>query len=241
VARRRKSGRDGERREGPGAPGSGRGLAVRVRTARGRSVSSTRWLQRQLNDPYVAAAKREGYRSRAAYKLLEIDQKYHLLKRGARVVDLGAAPGGWTQVAVARVGPQGRVVALDIEAMALVPGAEVLHGDFTAAGAAERLRAALGGPADVVLSDMSPPTTGHAATDHLRIVALTEAALDFAETTLAPGGAFVAKVFQGGAAKHLLERLKRLFAGVKHVKPPASRKESPELYVVATGFRGPEA
>jgi 23S rRNA (uridine2552-2'-O)-methyltransferase len=238
VARRRTSGRGGERREGPGAPGGGRGLAVRVKTARGRSVSSTRWLRRQLNDPYVAAAKREGYRSRAAYKLLEIDQKHHLLKRGGRVVDLGAAPGGWTQVAVDAVGPKGRVVALDILEMAAVPGAEVLHGDFTAAGMDEKLRAALGGPADVVLSDMSPPTTGHAATDHLRIVALTEAALDFAEATLAPGGAFVAKVFQGGAAKDLLERLRRRFASVKHVKPPASRKESPELYVVATGFRG---
>jgi len=236
VARRRGSGRGGERREGPGA--GGRGIAVRVRTARGRSVSSTRWLQRQLNDPYVAAAKREGYRSRAAYKLLEIDQKFHLLKRGARVVDLGAAPGGWTQVAVGRVGPSGRVVALDIEAMALVPGAEVLHGDFTEAGMAERLLAALGGPADLVLSDMSPPTIGHGATDHLRIVALTEAALDFAEMALAPGGAFVAKVFQGGAAKELLGRLKHRFAAVRHVKPPASRKESPELYVVATGFRG---
>jgi 23S rRNA (uridine2552-2'-O)-methyltransferase len=242
MARKRGAGRGagkgGDRREGTAPPRAGRGLAVRVRTARGRTVSSTRWLQRQLNDPYVAAAKREGYRSRAAFKLIEIDAKFHLLKRGARVVDLGAAPGGWTQVAVARVGPSGRVVALDIEAMALVPGAEVLHGDFTDAAAVGRLREALGGPADLVLSDMSPPTTGHGATDHLRIVALTEAALDFAETALAPGGAFVAKVFQGGAAAPLLERLKRHFAAVRHVKPPASRKESSELYVVATGFRG---
>jgi 23S rRNA (uridine2552-2'-O)-methyltransferase len=215
-----------------------RGLAVRVKTARGRTVSSTRWLQRQLNDPYVAAAKREGYRSRAAFKLLEVDEKYRLLKRGGRVVDLGAAPGGWTQVAVARVGPSGKVVALDIGEMAPVPGAEVLHGDFTDPAVEAHLRDVLGGPADLVLSDMSPPTTGHGPTDHIRIVALTEAALDFAETTLAPGGAFVAKVFQGGAAKELLDRLKQRFAAVRHVKPPASRKESPELYVVATGFKG---
>ncbi|MGE5147150.1 MAG: RlmE family RNA methyltransferase [Candidatus Eiseniibacteriota bacterium] len=232
------AGRAGDRREGAAAPGGRRGLAVRVKTARGRTVSSTRWLQRQLNDPYVAAAKREGYRSRAAFKLIEIDEKFHLLKRGARVVDLGAAPGGWTQIAVEKVGPGGKVVALDISEMDAMPGALVLHGDFTDPAVEARLAEALGGPADVVLSDMSPPTTGHGPTDHLRIVALTEAALDFAETALKPGGAFVAKVFQGGATGDLLARLKRLFQSVKHVKPPASRKESPELYVVATGFRG---
>jgi 23S rRNA (uridine2552-2'-O)-methyltransferase len=242
MARKRGSGRGtgraGDRRDGTAAPGAGRGLAVRVRTARGRTTSSTRWLQRQLNDPYVAAAKREGYRSRAAFKLIEIDAKFHLLKRGARIVDLGAAPGGWTQVAVARVGQSGRVVALDILEMDAVPGALVLHGDFTDPAMPARLLEVLGGPADLVLSDLSPPTTGHGPTDHLRIIALTEAALDFAEDALAPGGAFVAKVFQGGATGDLLARLKRLFAAVRHVKPPASRKESPELYVVATGFRG---
>jgi 23S rRNA (uridine2552-2'-O)-methyltransferase len=230
------------RKRGPGKGGGDkaqrRGLAVRVKTARGRSVSSTRWLQRQLNDPYVAAARREGYRSRAAFKLIEMDERFHLLKRGGRVVDLGAAPGGWTQVAVEKLGPSGRVVALDIGEMDEVPGALVLHGDFTDPAVEARLREALGGPADLILSDMSPPTTGHGPTDHVRIVALTEAALDFAETTLRPGGAFVAKVFQGGAEKELLDRLKRLFMAVRHVKPPASRKESPELYVVATGFRG---
>ncbi|HEX7005824.1 MAG TPA: RlmE family RNA methyltransferase [Alphaproteobacteria bacterium] len=236
MARKRGSGR-GTGKAGP-RRGGGRGLAVRVRSARGRTASSTRWLQRQLNDPYVAAARREGYRSRAAFKLLEIDAKFRLLRRGARVVDLGAAPGGWTQVAAAAVGPSGRVVAVDVVEMAPVPGAEVLHGDFTDPAMPARLRAALGGPADLVLSDMSPPTTGHGPTDHLRIVALTEAALDFAEETLAPGGNFVAKVFQGGATGALLARLKRLFQSVRHVKPPASRKESPELYVVATGFRG---
>jgi 23S rRNA (uridine2552-2'-O)-methyltransferase len=242
MARKRGSGKGagkgGDRREGAAAPGAGRGLAVRVRTARGRTTSSTRWLKRQLNDPYVAAAKREGYHSRAAFKLIEIDDKYRLLKRGARIVDLGAAPGGWCQVAAARVGPSGRIVAVDLLEMPPVPGADVLQGDFTDPAMPARLLDMLGGPADVVLSDMSPPTTGHGPTDHIRIVALSEAALDFAEDALAPGGAFVAKVFQGGATGELLTRLKQLFAAVRHVKPPASRKESPELYVVATGFRG---
>lgn len=215
----------------------GRRATVRVRTAKRRSVSSQRWLQRQLNDPYVAEAKRLGYRSRAAFKLLELDDRLGLLRFGARVVDLGAAPGGWTQVAVARVGPAGRVVALDLAEMAPVPGAQVLRGDFLDPGTPARLREALGGTADLVLSDMAAPSTGHAKTDHLRIMALAEAALDFAEQVLAEGGGFVAKVLQGGSERELLERLRRRFSKVRHTKPPASRSDSAELYVVATGFK----
>jgi len=223
----------------------GRGVKVRVKTARRRSTSSTRWLERQLNDPYVAEAKRRGYRSRAAFKLLQLDDRFRFLRLGARVVDLGAAPGGWTQVAVERVSPPGRpggkVVAIDILEMAPVPGATVLRGDFLAEDAPGRIRAALGGQADVVLSDMAAPTTGHAGTDHLRIMALAEAAYAFAAEVLAPGGVFVAKVFQGGAERELLAALKRDFAEVRHVKPPASRAESAEVYVVALGFRGATA
>ena len=211
-----------------------RGLRVAVKTAKGRSVASQRWLVRQLNDPYVAAAKQQGWRSRAAFKLLELDERFRLIRRGARVVDLGAAPGGWTQVAVQR---GARVVGVDLLAMDPVAGAVVLQGDFTEDPVQERLLAELGGKADVVLSDMAPNTTGHVATDHLRIMALAEAAADFAIGALAEGGGFVAKVFQGGAERVLLERLKRQFASVRHAKPPASRKESSELYVVATGFR----
>jgi len=222
-------------------PGAGRPLSKRLRTARGRSAASQRWLTRQLNDPYVQAARARGLRSRAAFKLIEIDDRHRLLKPGMRVVDLGAAPGGWTQVAVERVGPGGRVVALDLLPMDPVPGATVLQGDFQDAEAEARVEAALGGPADLVLSDMAPNATGHAATDHLRIVGLAELALDFALRVLAPGGGFVAKVFQGGAERSMLETLKRRFAAVRHVKPPASRKDSSELYVVATGFRGPDA
>jgi len=221
----------------------GRGRAVRVKTARRRSVSSTRWLQRQLSDPYVAEARRLGYRSRAAFKLIEIDDKARLLRPGRRVVDLGAAPGGWTQVAVERVKPEagkGVVVALDIAEMAPVPGAVLLHMDLLDGGAPAALREALGGPADLVLSDMSPAATGHAATDHLRIMALAEAALEFAEAALAPGGAFVVKVFEGGASRELLTRLRQGFARVRHVKPASSRKDSREIYVLATGFRGGE-
>ncbi|MGE5269767.1 MAG: RlmE family RNA methyltransferase, partial [Thiohalocapsa sp.] len=199
---------------------------------------STEWLERQLNDPYVAEAKRLGYRSRAAFKLVQLDDRFHLLGAGKRVVDLGCAPGGWTQVAAARVGPQGRVVGVDLNPADPVPGATVLQGDFTEPDMAERIRAALGGPADLVLSDMAAPATGHAATDHLRIVALTEAAFAFAATLLKPGGAFVAKVFQGGAEGELLARLKTAFAEVRHAKPAASRAESAETYVVAKGFRG---
>ena len=212
-----------------------RGLTVAVRSARGRSAASQRWLARQLNDPYVAAARQQGWRSRAAFKLLELDQRFQLIRRGANVVDLGAAPGGWAQVAAR--GGAARVVGVDLLAVDPIPGATMLQGDFTAPAVQERLLAALAGKADIVLSDMAPNTTGHAGTDHLRIVALAEAALDFAVGVLAEGGGFVAKVFQGGAEKTMLERLKRDFAAVRHAKPPASRKESSELYVVATGFR----
>jgi len=221
--------------------GARRGMAVRVKTAKQRSASSTAWLSRQLNDPYVAEAKRLGYRSRAAFKLIELDDRFHFLKRGARVVDLGAAPGGWTQVAAKRIGAEegrGKLVAADILAMEPVAGATVLQLDFLDAAAPARIIAELGGQADIVLSDMAAPTTGHAATDHLRIVALAEAAYDFAQEVLAPGGAFIAKVFQGGAEGELLAALKRDFATVRHAKPPASRSESAEVYVVAQGFRG---
>ncbi len=225
-----------------GIKGSGsRMLFEKVKTAKKRKPSSTRWLQRQLNDPYVHEARKLGYRSRAAFKLKELDDRFHLLKPGIKVVDLGAAPGGWTQVAVERVKPNpahgGAVVGIDILEWDPVPGATVLVGDFLADDSPERLKQALGGPADLVLSDMAAPATGHSSTDHLRIVAMVEVALDFAMDVLAPGGAFVAKVFQGGAERELLDPLKRRFATVRHAKPAASRKESSELYVVATGFR----
>jgi 23S rRNA (uridine2552-2'-O)-methyltransferase len=219
-------------------PGSGRGLSTRLRTAKGRATGSQRWLERQLNDPYVRAAKEQGWRSRAAFKLLELDAKYRLLRPGLRVVDLGAAPGGWTQVALKAGGPRARVVALDLLAMDPIPGATLLQGDFQDPAAEQAVLAALDGPADLVLSDMAPNTTGHGATDHLRIMALAELALDFALKVLAPGGGFVCKVFQGGSERALLETLKRHFAVVRHAKPPASRKDSSELYVVATGFKG---
>ncbi|MGV1014391.1 MAG: RlmE family RNA methyltransferase [Methyloceanibacter sp.] len=226
---------------GSGAPGGRRKLSVRVKTAKGRKIASTRWLQRQLNDPYVAAAKREGYRSRAAFKLAEIDDKYGLLKPGMIVVDLGAAPGGWSQVAALRVRAsegQGRVVAADLSAIEPIAGVDVLALDVSDAGAGERIKAALGGElADVVLSDMAAPATGHRATDHLRVMALAEAALDLAEELLKPGGAFLAKVLQGGASGELMTRLKQRFAKVQHVKPKASRADSAEVYVLATGFR----
>jgi 23S rRNA (uridine2552-2'-O)-methyltransferase len=224
-----------------GRSNGGRPLAVRVRRTRRRKPSSTEWLTRQLNDPYVAEAHRLGYRSRAAFKLIQLDDRYHLLKPGGRVVDLGCAPGGWTQIAADRVGAakgRGAIVGIDLLPTDPVPGATLFAGDFRDPAAADRVRAALGGPADLVLSDMAAPATGHAATDHLRIVALAEEALAFAETVLRPGGAFVAKVFQGGAEGALLAALKRGFALVRHAKPPASRAESAETYVVATGFRG---
>jgi 23S rRNA (uridine2552-2'-O)-methyltransferase len=222
--------------------GSGtRSLKQRVKTARKRTVSSNRWLERQLNDPYVAQAKREGYRSRAAYKLLEIDQKYHLLKPGQRVVDLGAAPGGWSQIAARVVGSldgRGRVVGIDLLPIESMPGVEFLELDFLSDEAPGRLIENLGGPADVVLSDMAANTTGHKKTDHLRIMGLAEAAAAFAREVLRPGGSFLAKVFQGGTENTLLADLKRDFASVRHVKPAASRQDSAELYVLATGFRG---
>jgi 23S rRNA (uridine2552-2'-O)-methyltransferase len=218
--------------------GSGnRPLAVRVRSAKRRTPSSTEWLKRQLNDPYVAAARREGYRSRAAFKLIELDDRFSLLRRGAKVIDLGCAPGGWTQVAVERVGPRGRVVGVDRTETAAIAGSVLLRADLTNEAAVDAIRQALGGEADIVLSDMAPATTGHAATDHWRILVLAEAAFAVAEQSLKPGGIFVAKVFQGGAEGELLARLKRAFAELRHAKPPASRAESVETYVVAKGFR----
>jgi len=220
--------------------GGGRDLAVRVRSAKGRTLASKLWLERQLNDPYVARAKREGYRSRAAYKLIEIDDKFHLLAPASRVVDLGAAPGGWSQIAARRVGAadgRGRVVAIDLLEMQALPGVEVLHLDFLADDAPDRLKALLGGPADVVMSDMAANATGHRKTDHLKIMALAEAAAMFAREVLREGGAFLCKVLQGGTEGELLADLKRDFATVKHVKPAASRPDSAELYVLATGFR----
>jgi 23S rRNA (uridine2552-2'-O)-methyltransferase len=222
------------------ARGSDRGrgdLRVKLKTAKGRKASSQRWLERQLNDPYVRDAKIKGYRSRAAFKLIELDKKFHFLRKGARVLDLGAAPGGWSQIAVARVGDTGKVVAMDILDMEPLAGAEVFKADMLAEETPALLVAALGGPADLVLSDMAAPTTGHRPTDHLRTMSLLEAALDMADAVLKPGGTFVGKVFQGGATGELLARIKRSFADVKHVKPPASRAESVELYLVATGFR----
>ena len=221
--------------------GARRGMVVRVKTAKQRSASSAAWLARQLNDPYVAEAKRLGYRSRAAFKLIELDERFHLLKRGARIVDLGAAPGGWTQIAARKIGVEegrGKLVAADILPMEGVPGATVLQQDFLDEKAPAEILAALGGQADLVLSDMAAPTTGHAQTDHLRIVALAEAAYEFAKEVLAPGGTFVAKVFQGGAEGELFAALKRDFTSLRHAKPPASRAESAEVYVVAQGFRG---
>jgi len=235
---------------GPGNTGgsSGRGqrdLRVRVKTAKGRRLSSTLWLERQLNDPYVARARAEGYRSRAAYKIVEIDDRFKFLKPGARVVDLGCAPGGWVQVAVARVNalgarkgrPVGRVLGVDLHEVEPIAGAELLVLDFLDEGADDVVRAALGGRADVVLSDMAAPASGHPQTDNLRITALVEAAAEFAMDVLEPGGSLVAKVLAGGADPEIVKRLHRVFAKVQHVKPPASRKDSSEKYLVATGFR----
>jgi len=231
----------------------GRDLKVRVRSHKGRKLASKLWLERQLNDPYVARARREGLRSRAAFKLAEIDDRFHLLKPGAKVADLGAAPGGWSQIAAQRVGAgggeedvqantpgRGRVVAVDLLDMPAIPGVEFLHLDFLDPAAPDRLNALLGGAADVVLSDMAANATGHRKTDHLRIMALAEAAALFARDVLRPGGTFLCKVLQGGTEAELLAGLKRDFATVKHVKPAASRSDSAELYVLALGFRGPE-
>lgn len=228
---------------GPADVGGGqRQLRTKVKTASKRSPSSTRWLERQLNDPYVAASKRGGWRSRAAFKLKEIDERHRILKPGQRVIDLGAAPGGWSQVAADRVKAsegRGQVVAIDYLAFEPIPGVEIIELDFTDPTAEPELKSRLrDGHADVVLSDMAAPTIGHAKTDHLRIMGLAEAAAAFAAEVLEPGGAFLCKVFQGGTERELLSMLKRDFAVVKHVKPPASRAESSELYVLATGFRG---
>ena len=219
----------------PEQPPGPRGLTVKLRTARGRTTASQKWLQRQLNDPYVRAAQLQGLRSRAAFKLMELDDKYRLLHRGSRVIDLGAAPGGWSQVAVKRGAV---VIGVDLLPVDKIGGATLLLGDFTDPAIQAQLRDAYEGGADLVLSDMAPNSTGHHATDHLRIIGLAEDALAFAIDMLQPGGAFVAKVFQGGAEKQMLDRMKRDFAAVRHAKPQASRKESSELYVVATGFRG---
>ncbi len=220
----------------PPAKGSGaRTATVRLRTAKGRPTASQLWLVRQLNDPYVQAAKAQGFRSRAAFKLIELDDRFKLIRKGARVVDLGAAPGGWSQVAVQR--GAAKVVGVDLLPTEPVSGAHIIQGDFTDEDMPERLATLLNGPADLVVSDMAPNTTGHNATDHLRIMGLAEMALDFAIQVLAEGGGFVTKVFQGGSERDMLARLKLHFTSVRHAKPPASRKESSELYVVATGFR----
>jgi 23S rRNA (uridine2552-2'-O)-methyltransferase len=213
-----------------------RGLSVPVKTAKSRTAGSQRWLARQLNDPYVAAARLQGWRSRAAFKLLELDDRFHLIRPGARVLDLGAAPGSWTQVAAKRGAMS--VLALDLLPIDPIHGATIVQGDFTDPEMPARLSAELGGHVDLVLSDMAPNTTGHGATDHIRIVALAEMALDFAVRILTPGGGFVAKVLQGGSERELLGTLKRHFSHVRHAKPPASRKQSSELYVVALGFKG---
>jgi 23S rRNA (uridine2552-2'-O)-methyltransferase len=208
-----------------------------VRTARGRSAASTRWLERQLNDPYVRRAKAEGYRSRAAYKLIELDERFGLLKGAMRVIDLGIAPGGWTQV-VRKLAPRAKVVGIDLLPTDPIDGAIILQMDFMDDAAPGLLAEELGGRADIVLSDMAANTVGHPQTDHLRTMALVEAAADFAGAVLRPGGAFVAKVLAGGADNQLVALLKRMFATVKHAKPPASRKDSSEWYVIAQGFKG---
>ena len=216
---------------------SGRSLKQRVKTGKGRTLSSKMWLERQLNDPYVQRAKREGYRSRSAFKLVEIDDKYRILKKGARVVDLGAAPGGWSQVAAKRIGEGGRIVAIDLLDIEPIAGVDFIQLDFLDPAAPDELKARLGGEADIVLTDMAANATGHRKTDHIKIVALVEAAAEFARDVLKPGGAFLAKVIQGGTEPALLAQLKKDFATVRHVKPAASRADSAELYLLATGFR----
>jgi 23S rRNA (uridine2552-2'-O)-methyltransferase len=232
----------GDRRGPPGGrpkpakPGqASRGLTVTLRKSHGKTTAQQRWLERQLNDPYVAAARQQGFRSRAAFKLIELDDRFKLIGRQARVIDLGAAPGGWAQVCVQR--GAARVVGVDLLRIDPIPGATLIQGDFTDEAMPARLSELMGGPADLVLSDMAPNTTGHSATDHIRIMGLAELALAFALEALAPGGSFVAKVFQGGSEQQMLAPMKQRFATVKHAKPPASRKESSELYVVAQGFR----
>ena len=217
-----------------------RPMKVRVRGAKRRSLSSRRWLERQLNDPYVARAQREGFRSRAAYKLIEIDDRYHIFKLGMRVIDLGAAPGGWSQVAAERIGAaqgRGRIVAIDLLDMDPIPGVDFVQSDFLGPDAPERLKTMLGGQADVLLCDMAANTTGHRRTDHLRIMALVESAAQFGREVLAPQGILLSKVLQGGTEPALLAELKRDFSSVRHVKPAASRADSAELYLLAVGFR----
>ncbi|MCP5080565.1 MAG: RlmE family RNA methyltransferase [Alphaproteobacteria bacterium] len=223
---------------------SGRGkrdLKVKVKTARGRKTSSTRWLQRQLNDPYVTEAKRQGLRSRSAFKLIQMDDQHGFLKPGAYVVDLGAAPGGWSEIAAKRVKAvegKGKVVAIDMHDIEPIAGVTFLHADFYDDDAPDRLKEALGGPADVVMSDMAAHASGHRKTDHLKIIALCEVALDFACDVLKPGGVFVAKVLQGGTEHELLAIMRKSFRSVAHLKPDASRSDSAELYVLAKDFRG---
>ena len=220
------------------AGAGGRELTVRVKSARGRRSSSTRWLQRQLNDPYVQAAQREGYRSRAAYKLIELNDRFRLLKPGMVVVDLGATPGGWAQVAAKIVGKRGHVIAVDLNEFDPLPDVEQIIGDVTELETGRLIQEAAGGPVDLVLNDMAPQSSGHRSTDHLRIIGLAEAALDLTGEILKPGGGFIAKVWQGGTENELLATLKEQFEKVRHAKPPASRSDSAEMYVVAQGFRG---
>ena len=213
-------------------------LTVKVKTSKYRKTSSNRWLERQLNDPYVSESKRLGYRSRAAFKLIQLDEKYHFLGKGKTIVDLGCAPGGWTQIAVERNKGTGQVVGIDILETTPVEGATLICQDFTSNDAPDKLKALLNGPADIVMSDMAANTTGHQQTDHLRTIGLVEAAYEFAKEVLAEGGIFIAKVFQGGAEGELLADMKRHFSSVSHFKPDASRQTSPETYVVARGFKG---
>ena len=220
----------------------GRGLTVRVKSARGRKPSSTRWLQRQLNDPYVLAAQRSGLRSRAAFKLEDLDKKFKILKPNMRVIELGAAPGGWTQILVNRLGAENlntknKIVAIDLIEMDPIPGAKILQLDFMSNDAVKIIKEALGGKADLVLSDMAPKITGHSGTDHLRIMELTQTAYSFAKDVLTNGGCFVSKVFQGGTEKNLLDEMKRSFEQVRHAKPPSSRTGSSEMFVVAKNYR----
>lgn len=228
----------GGKKTGSSLDGGTRNMRVRVKSAKGRTVSSTRWLERQLNDPYVIAAKEKGYRSRSAFKLLELEERFSFLKRGATVLDLGAAPGGWCQVTRERIGPKGKVFGIDLQEIDPIPGAELMVLDFMADDAVEQLHAFVGGPVDVVLSDMAAASTGHKNTDHMRIMALCEAALEFAYGVLTPGGAFCAKVLQGGTEHQLLAEMKQHFKTVRHAKPSASRADSSEMYVLATGFKG---
>jgi len=227
---------------------AGRGLTTRVKTAKGRKGSSTQWLKRQLNDPYVVEANRLGYRSRAAFKIIEMDEKFKFLKPGARIVDLGAAPGGWTQVCVDKInalgtepGKKGAIVGIDVQEMEEVQGATIIIRDFLDPEAPDLLKEALNGKADIVLSDMAAPSSGHSATDHLKIIGLLEVALEFAGQVLEQEGTFIGKVLQGGTEDSILKQLKRDFKSVKHVKPPSSRSDSAEMYVVAQGFRGGES